>query len=453
MRGNLLFGSAAAFRRDPLELFKQAFDDHGDVVRLRFGPKLVHLLAHPSHVKYVLQDNPGNFSKASYDTLEKGIGEGLISSEGDLWRRQRRMIEPIFRRERIEAMAETMVGATKEMLGEWHTHANDRSNIPLDVPREMRRLAVRIISRALFTTDISPTQADEFGKALEAGFRYGTDRFGKFFALPERVPTPANLRYLRAIRTVDTIIYSMIEERLRVGLQTEDLLSRLLQIRHKGTERAISKKQIRDEMLTMLAAGHATTALGLSWIWYLMDRNPDQANILRDEVDRVIGDRTPALEDLPRLSYVRRFVEESLRLFPPAPGWALKLEEADEISGFAIPKGSHIVLSPYVTHRHPDFWDNPDRFDPDRFLPSRAADRPRYAYFPFSGGPRSCLGKNFAMLEMQLIVAMVSQSFELSVVHNHPIEPEAIATLQFQYGLPMNLEKIRPKRLRSEQDR
>ena len=436
LRGDPLFGSARAFRNDPLEFIEAARRKHGDFVRIRLGPYRVYLLLGPEHVRHLLQKNPGNYLKDGYEHNEPLTGRGLLTSEGDFWRRQRRLVQPAFHKERLRDMAETMTDATEEMLERWQDHLKGGGDLPLEIDAEMSRLTLSIVSRTLMGTDVSGG-VSEVGRSLEYTLWYAFRRTGRFFNPPFGFPTPKNLRYTRAIRTLESLVYYLIDGRRRSDEDRGDLLSMLVQAQDAETGESMGRKQLRDEVMTFLAAGYETTARALAWVFYLLDRNPEEGRRLREELARVLDGRTPAYEDLPRLVYTRMFVQEAMRLYPPVWGLARRAKEEDEIEGHRVPKGSRLIISSYVTHRHPAFWENPEKFDPERFASERSEGRPRYAYFPFGGGPRQCIGVNFATMEATLITAMVTQRFDLSLVPGHPVEPKADLTLKSRYGLPM----------------
>jgi len=440
LRGDPIFGSARAFRDDPLGFIESARREHGDFVRIRLGPYRVYLLLHPEHVRHILQKNPGNYLKDGYEHNEPLTGRGLLTSEGEFWRRQRRLAQPAFHKERLEGMAATMTVTTGEMLQRWQDHLDTAGERPLRIDAEMSRLTLAIVGRTLMGADVSDG-ASEVGGSLEHTLEYAFRRTGRFFNLPFGFPAPKNLRYMRAIRSLDAVVYSLIDGRRRSGEDRGDLLSMLVQARDAETGEGMSRKQLRDEVMTFLVAGYETTARALAWAFYLLDQNPEGVRKLRKELARVLGGRTPTYEDLPRLTYTKMFVQESIRLYPPAWGLARRAKEEDEVWGHRIPKGSRLIVSSYVTHRHPAFWEDPEKCDPERFTPERSEGRPRYAYFPFGGGPRQCIGVSFATMEATLITAMVAQRFDLSLVPGHPVEPQADITLKPRYGLPMNLEK------------
>jgi cytochrome P450 len=435
-------------RADPLGLLARTHASHGDIVKIHLGPYPIYLLFDPEHVLHVLQKNPANYLKDGYEHLEPMVGRGLLSSEGELWREQRRLIQPAFHKRRIEGMAKTMTDATGAMLARWREHLRrEPKGEPVDVNREMSRLTLEIVGRTLFGSGFSEEAAVRGEQALALVFRLGFDRAGRFPQIPFGVPTPKNLRYRRAIRIMDDLVYSLIDGRRTAGTSggEGDLLDMLLSACQTEGD-GMTEKQLRDEVLTILAAGYETTAKALCWTLYMLDENPEAAQRLREELDEVLGGRTPAADDLPRLVYTRMVLQESMRLFPPVWGLSRLLKEADEVGGYRIPKGNRVIVSSYVTQRRPDLWPDPERFDPERFREAPHMDRPppglpRYAYFPFSGGPRQCIGANFASMEAVLVLATIAQVFELSVVPGHPVEPEPSFTLRPRHGLPMALRE------------
>ena len=435
LRGDTIFGSARAFRDDPLGFIESARREHGDFVRIRLGPYRVYLLLGPEHVGHLLQKNPGNFLKDGYEHNELLTGRGLLTSEGEFWRRQRRLTQPAFHKERLRNMVGAMADATEEMLGRWRDRLGKGGERPLEIDAEMSRLTLSIVSRTLMGTDVSGG-ASKVGRSLEYTLWYAFQRTGRFFNPPFSFPTPKNLRYMRAIRTLDAIVYSLIDGRRGSGEDGGDLLSMLVQARDFETGEGMSRKQLRDEVMTFLVAGYETTARALAWTFNLLDQNPEAGRKLREELAWVLDGCAPAYEDLPRLVYTKMFVQESMRLYPPVWGLARRARGEEEIGGHRVPKGSRLVISSYVTHRHPAFWEGPEKFNPERFTPERSEVRPRYAYFPF-GGPRQCIGVNFATMEATLITAMVAQRFDLSLLPGHPVEPQANLTLKPRYGLPM----------------
>ncbi len=436
------FGPARAMRRDPLGFIANIAREYGDVARLGLGPMHVYLIHHPDGVKHVLQDNNQNYVKGPViDRVKILIGEGLFTSEGAFWRRQRRLAQPAFHRERIAGFAETMVRRTDERLASWETAAH--RGAPVDVAAEMNALALTIVGETLFGRDLSGEAADA-GRALRVALDVTAFRAMSYLVSPIWFPTARNRAFRRAAKVLDALVYALIDARLSAGDPGDDLLGMLMSARDEGTGERMSRRQLRDEVMTFLLAGHETTAAALAWTWYLLARHPGIAEQARAETLAVLGDRPPTLGDLPQLPLARMVVEEAMRLYPPVWGIARQTIAADSIGGFDIPAGILVNLSPWVTHRHPAIWDDPDRFDPERFRPGQERTRPRFAYFPFSGGPRLCIGEAFALMEAQIIVAMTLQRYRLAMVDDRPVEPEPTLTLRPRGGLAMRVHALAP---------
>jgi cytochrome P450 len=306
----------------------------------------------------------------------------------------------------------------------------------------MSQLTLEIVAGAMFGTDLGEDE-EEFRHTVSEGMVYANHLMNHFITLPIVIPTPANRRGGKAIAKLDRIVTRIIDDRRRSGEERNDLLAMLLAARDAETNAAMDDRQLRDEMVTFLVAGHETTAVALSWTWYLLSQNPDAERRLHAEVDEVLGDRLPTVDDLKDLPYTRMVLEESMRLYPPV--WATSREpyEDDEVGGVRLPAGTTVTLSQYVTHRDPAFWPEPERFDPERFNPERSAERPEYAYFPFGGGPRRCVGQQFAMMEGQIALAMISRRLRLRLVPGHPVEPDPILTLRPRHGVAVTLQSRR----------
>jgi cytochrome P450 len=440
-RGNIFLGIFREVTRDPIRLYMKARDEYGDIVRFRALPSIHwYLASHPNDVEKVLYGNQHNYRKGDFFNKSAGVlvGNGLLTSEGDFWRRQRRLSQPAFHRQRLAGLASTMTATAEAMSERWYGYA--KSDQPFDIASEMMRLTLQTASLTLFGTDISG-ETDTVGRALRIAFDHVGYRLVHPFTMPINIPTPRNLRFSKAKRVLDKVVYGIIDQRRRSGKDTGDLLSMLLLAQDEERGGGMSDLQLRDEVLTLFIAGHETTAVTLSWTWYLLGKNPDVALKLRAELENVLGGRTPTFDDLPRLQYTKMIFEETMRLYPPA--WALPRQaiEEDVLGGYYIPAGSGVDVSPYVTHRHPDFWEEPEKFDPERFRPERAANRPRFAYFPFGGGSRTCIGNNFAMMEAQLILAIFAQRFRVDLVENHPVVPDPTFVLKPRHGVMVRVEK------------
>jgi cytochrome P450 len=431
------FGMTAAFRPDPLGFYMAAFRTFGDVVGFHIGPFRSLLVAHPEHIKHVLQDNNHNYEKGVVVAkLRILIGDGLFTSEGEFWRRQRRLAQPAFHRQRLAGFVATMTDATRAMLDRWD--AARRSAAPLNVAAEMNRLTLGIVGRTLFSRNLDD-DADEVGRSLGEVLALMNDRTMRFLPSPLWWPSPDNSRLRRGIRTLDRVVFDIIGARRRTDEVREDLLDMLLRARDEETGEGMTDRQLRDEVMTFVLAGHETTAMALSWTWHLLARHPAAAERLRAEVAHALGGRTPTPDDLRRLPYARMVVEEAMRLYPPVWGFFRQALGPDRLGEHAVPKGAVVFISPYVTHRHPHFWDNPEQFDPERFAPERLRERPRFAYLPFSGGPRLCIGNEFALIEAQIAVAMTVQRYRLAPVAGAPVEPESRLTLRPRGGLMMTV--------------
>jgi len=346
-------------------------------------------------------------------------------------------MQPAFHRQRLADLVGLMGDLTGAMLERWQdVTARDRS---LDIAAEMRRLTREIIVKTMFGVDIGIDEADAVSQAFATVTEYVTDQTTAVLLPPQHWPTPRNRQIERAQRLIDEVVYRFIHERRRNTENSGDIISMLLSARDQETGEGMSDEQLRDEVRTIFFAGYDTTSNALAWTWYLLAQHPEIEQRMHQELTQVLGGRRPAFEDLPSLTYTRMVIQESMRLYPP--GWMTSRTAVvdDEIQGYHIPAGAKIVLSPYVTHRLPAFWEHPDIFDPERFTPERSAGRHRCAYIPFGVGPRLCIGSNLAMLEAPLIVAMVAQSFRLRMVSGHSVDLHPLITLQPRNGLPMRL--------------
>jgi cytochrome P450 len=442
-------GSSLAWsRRDPLGFLSNAAKRFGPVFRHRVGPLVFHLVSEPEHVKHVLQDNYRNYPRSWLYRFTRLVGgDGLVSTEGDVWRRQRRMVQPAFHPSRVGPLASLMTQAAGEMLDRWEGHA--KSGEPLDVATEMSGLTLRIVGKTLLGVDLAGEAGDVAGGAAAMGpavveaLRYLDHRFNHLLAPPVWVPTARNLRFKRAMRTLDRVVYGIIGVRRRSGEDTGDLLSMLLAVRDEETGEAMTDRELRDQVMTFIGAGHETTAVALAWAVYLLSQHPEIAEQLREEVERALCGRAPRIADVGNLPFTRMVFEETLRLYPPVYAVARDAVADDVIAGFRIPAGSTVILSPYVTHRLPRVWEDPMRFDPDRFSPERAAGRPRFAWFPFLGGPHHCVGNEFATMEATLVLAMVAQRFRLRLAPGARVEIGPMVSLRPRWGVPVIVERQR----------
>lgn len=431
-------GQLRALQRDPLGFLLSMAREYGDVVRIPVGPREVTLVCHPEGVRRVLVDNARIYTKQTrgFDTVRELLGQGLVTSEGELWLRQRRLAQPAFHRQRLAGFAHTMVRAAESLAETWASEGAGAH--PVDVAGGMMALTLKVAGQTLFSTDVS-SEAQELRRALTVALRFANARILKPFALPRSVPTPANLAATRAGALLDRVVRGIIERRRREGGSGDDLLAMLMEAVDEETGEHMSDTQLRDEVLTLLLAGHETTANALSWTWVYLSLNPGVRRRLKEELVQVLGGRSPTVEDVPRLVYTRQVIDEVLRLCPPAWIFSRGPSEDDQLGGYRVRAGTFVLVSPWVTHRHPALWENPLGFDPDRFRPERVATLPRFAYFPFGGGPRQCIGNQFALMELTLVVATLAQRFRLDIIPGTPLAPEPTITLRPMGGLRMSM--------------
>jgi cytochrome P450 len=441
LRGNPFFGNMTALQRDPLGFNSKATGLFGHVVRVRAFPGIyVYLVTHPKDVEHVLQTNQHNYRKPDlfFKAVSLLAGKGILTSEGDFWLHQRRLIQPGFHRSKLAALADLMAGSAQSAAE--HLSAHTKQNTTIDAADEMMRLTLKVVSVALFSTDISG-DSGRLGTAVRDTFEHVSYRMNHALALPERVPTRRNRRFNEAKRLLDEMVFGLINERRRTAEDNGDLLSMLLAARDEDTGESMSDQQIRDEVMTLILAGHETTGAALTWTWYLLSQNPEARGRLHGELDQVLSGRAPGLDDLERLPYVRMVFAESMRLYPPAWGLPRETIGDDTLGGYHIPARSLVTLSQWVTQRHPDFWEIPEQFDPERFTPERSEGRPRFAYFPFGGGARQCIGNHFALMEAQLVLATLAQRFTFDLVPGHPVEPDPTFTLRPRHGMLMTIRE------------
>lgn len=435
MPGVPLLGSLWSFRKDPMGTFEAA-GRLGDLVRFRFFHRQGFLLNHPDLVKRVLVDEHRRFGKATrgYDNLRLVVGNGLLTSQGDFWKRQRRIAQPAFHHRSIVGFAETMSAATQSMLSRWASERLER----VEMEEEMSRLTLEIVGRCLFSTDLSDATSS-VGPALETVLKLAMDRTTQVFQIPMRIPTPQNRKMLDAVAELDRVVLGIIEARRKLAQRPADLLTMLLEAKDEDTGESMSDAQLRDELMTLVLAGHETTANAMVWTFHLLSEHPEVAAKLRAELEEKLEDRSPTLSDLKGLVYTDAVLKESMRLYPPAWMLGRSADEDLELGGFHIPQRSMVFISIYHLHRDPRFWKDPTQFRPERFLNGESEAAPKHAYIPFSAGPRVCIGNAFAEMEAKLLLASIVQRTELKTVPGHPVSPEPLITLRPRHGLPMDL--------------
>ena len=430
-------GSTFAFlfgerRRDPLAFFMKIARDYGDVSCLTLFNFRTLFINHPNDIEDVLVNKARKFEKGRVMKANMRLfGEGLLTSEGDFWLRQRRLAQPAFHRARIAAYGATMVEYAERAMHGW------KSGEIRDIHEEMMRITLQVVGKTLFNADLT-REAREVGETLEILLKLAAD-FGKSILIPLWVPTPRNLRARMGIRRIEKIIYRIIAQRRAEGGDAGDLLSMLLAVQDEDGSR-MTDKQLRDETITLFLAGHETTANALSWTIWLLAQNPVVEKKFHEELDGVLSARAPSVEDIPRLAYTANILTESMRLYPPAWGMARLVKEEVEVAGYKLVPGNGVACAQWVVHRDPRWFDEPLKFLPERWEGDLAKRLPRFAYFPFGGGPRQCIGNSFALMEATLILATVAQKFRFKLIEGHPVKPLASITLRPAHGIRATLE-------------
>ena len=439
--GYPLVGVLPRFQRDPFGTLLSATREVGDVARLPFPGQGWVLLSRPDHVEHVLRENRANYVKG-YEKARVLLGNGLPLNEGESWLRQRRLMQPAFHRRRLAGFAGTIVEEAEETLGALEDAASDGSAI--DVGKEMTLLTQRIIVKTMFGSSVGDHRGERISRAFDVGMR-GIEFRSQLPLWVSRLPLPVNRRFERAFAVLDEEVRRIVgecrRERAGGGEVRDDLLGTLLAARDEETGEGMDDQQVRDEVMSVYLAGHETTAVLLTWVWYLLSKHPGAARRVREEALEVLGDRTPGVGDLPKLGYARMVVDETLRLYPSVWVLARKAVEDDEIGGCRVPAGTGLFVCPYVTHRRDYLWENPEGFDPGRFAPGSGDGRPRYAYYPFGGGPRQCIGQGFALMEATLIVASVARRYRLDLVPGQDVGPLPRGTLK-----PSSAVRMIPRR-------
>ena len=426
---SVLFG---AMQQNPLEYFTEMARKYGDVSGMHIGNFRSLFINHPDLIEDVLVNNAKKYHKGRILQANKYLfGEGLLTSEGDFWLRQRRLSQPAFHRARVGAYAATMAEYAEQMLATWHSEEER------DIHEEMMQLALRIVGKTLFDADVTK-DAKEVGETLDILLQIAAN-FGRTILVPLWVPTPRNLRAKLGIKRLEKVIYRIIAERRASGRDTGDLLSILLQARDEDGSH-MNDRQLRDETITLFLAGHETTANTLSWTWWLLAQNPAVEKKFHEELDGVLGGRVPTLDDLPKLTYLSHVLTESLRLYPTAWGMARLAAEEHEIAGYAVRVGYGVAFAQWVVQRDARWFDAPLEFRPERWENGLAKQLPRFAYFPFGGGPRQCIGNTFALMEASVVLATVGRKYRFTLAPGHRVTPLASITLRPRDGIRVKLE-------------
>ena len=431
-----LLGNLLEFRFRRLELIMRVSKQCGDIGVFQLGPRTIVMLNTSELIHEALVDHAYDFEKTPNLRIygQPLLGNGLLTSENEFHKRQRKLVAPAFQYRRIAAYADVMVNYSERIQQEWADGAT------IDVAREMMRLTLWIVGKTLFDAEVLD-EAEDLGKAITVAMHRFSTEMSTIVHIPYAWPVPLNQRVHKAVARLNATVYQMIEERRSSGKDRGDLLSMLLAARDEDDRSFMTDKQVRDEAMTLFLAGHETTANALAWTWYLLTQHPAAYARMREEVDRVLRGRLPTFADLPDLPYTLQVLKESMRLYPPAFAFGRVAIRPVTIGGFEIPTGTIILVSQYAIHRRPQYFPDPERFDPGRFTLEAEQRLPRYAYIPFGGGPRICIGNHFALMEGHLVLATLAQRVCFSLVAGQRIEPEPLVTLRPRYGIRMRVQR------------
>jgi cytochrome P450 len=436
VKGDFLLGNLRQMIANPLQAFYDWHRDYGDLVSFRLATRQFYLFSHPKLVEQALIRQSDIFKKIYNPEKPSGIalilGQGLVTSQGDLWQRQRQLMQPVFQRSNVTTLLPLMVTAGNNMLNRWRQLGEGAH---LNLSNEMTRLTLEVITQTMFSTSVLD-KIERISLSLDTLLRYAIKSIVNPLTLPLYVPTPANQKFKRALGTIDDVIYGIIHQRRATLSERNDLLDMLLKARDDSSGEKMSDKQIRDEVITVFSAGHETTANLLCWTLYLLARHPDILARVRQELDGLPQGRIPNAEDLQQLAYTRAVLSESMRLRPPAGFLLRKVNKDTEVDGYFLKAGRSAIFSIYNLHHHADFWRQPEQFDPDRFL----LPQKKYSFIPFGTGERICIGSHFALMESQLLLSMIVQHCDLQLLDPNEVEIEMAVTLRPKGGIPVRIK-------------
>jgi len=437
---HFLLGNLPYLAKEKMRYFLRQRQELGNIYQIYSPIRKVIVVTHPDYVKQVLQDNNKNYTKSfAYDKLKMMLGMGLLTSEGDFWKSQRRLMQPAFYKEKLNRIGELMVELTRQMLDSWEAKANGEQL--LNFSFEANKIALDIVSKSLFFSDITD-EVEQISKDVTMAIEFGSDLIDNPLLPPIWVPTKRNREAAKVVNRLNQTIFNMIDTRRQnTQKQYNDLLSLLMDAQDEENGRSMSNQQLRDEMITLFVAGHETTATALTWIWYLLGTNPEKCAKMYEEVERVLGNTPPSLENIRNLTYTKQIIDESMRLYPPAWIIGRRAISADSIGGYDIPPKYNVVMPIYVIHHDESIWENAEKFVPERFAPENLKEIHKYAYFPFGGGPRFCIGNNFAIMEMQIILAMIAQRYKLTISPDFKVEMHELITLRSKNPLFVQVKK------------
>lgn len=440
-KGNAIFGGAGDMQKNPLTFLVNMDKNYPGIANWQLLHLNLVLISDPKLIRAVLQTNQKQYIKNSaYKQLELLLGQGLVTSEGDLWKRQRKLIQPSFHKQSINSMFDGMLSCTNEMIDEWK--ASEKKSDQIDFAEEMMKITLQIIGKTMLSTDVKAT-AGSVNVSLSYLLKAIDHRATRALNLPLWVPVSAHLRFKKERKVLDEIIYGIINERRKTGPKNGDLLDMLMASKYEDTGEHMPDNLLRDEVMTIFLAGHETTAAALAWTFYLISQNEEVYKKLKKEINDVVGTGEITFQHMQQLKYSKACLNESMRLFPPV--WAIgrRALEDNMVGDYLIKKDTDILISPYIVHRDPQYWSNPDIFNPDRWETDEVKDMDKFAYFPFAAGPRMCIGNNFALLESDIIIAKVIQNFDFKFAGKAAPIVKPTLTLRVKDGMPMKVKSVK----------
>jgi cytochrome P450 len=434
-----VLGNLVDFRKDPVATVYENWKRAGDIYNLKLGQRAFCVISDPRLAQEVLVEKKYIFQRTrAYKggtPLTYMLGTSVLTIDGELWLSKRRMLQPIFHKQRLQNMIGEMTAGGQAMLTRWQALPDGQV---INLGDEMKLVTLDIINRTMFSVNILP-EVERVGHSVDIGIHYITDRTRMLIPIPDTWPTRANLSFKRAISSLDEFLYRVIAERRAGSEHPGDLLDMLLEARDEDSGEGMNDQQVRNEVASIYGAGHETTAVALSWTWYALNQNPEVLTRLQQEVDRVLQGRQPQASDLSNLPYTQAVFEETLRVFPPVPMTVRTADENTNLGGFDIPKDTLTAIAIYNIHRHPDYWDDPQSFSPERFLPENKTRLNRLAYIPFLSGPHLCIGNNFALMEGTLLLAMMAQQYDLKLLPGQKVVRDVTVTMRPRGGLDAQL--------------
>jgi cytochrome P450 len=435
-----LFGSGYLLRDDTIGTIRKFISKYGDIFSLSLPLSKVVVVSNPEYARYVLLDNNKNYRKSlAYDILKMLLGNGLLTSEGDFWKKQRKLIQPAFHKRKLESMTGMMIERAEHWVEKLTKYADSGEYI--DIAPEMTALTLDVISKAIFSSGVEE-KAELVGRQITLLNEYAIEKLNQPFRLPALFPTPFNIRERKAIDILDTVIYEIIDKRRKEGVSKDDLLSMLIDARDEETGEAMNNKQLRDEVMTIFIAGNETSSNALAWTLYLLSQNPEAEKKMVAEIDEKLNSGLQLnFSNIHEFHYVKMVIEESMRIYPPAWSVGRRNIEDDEIGGYKIAKNTNVLVPIMFFHHSEKYWEEPEKFIPERFSPEKRNQIDRYVYFPFGGGPRLCIGNNFAMMEMQIILIQFYRNFHFSLKEGFEPEPDPLITLRPKNGVLVKVEK------------